>query len=153
MKKLIFLFLMISAIANAQSVNLNIGDSQLKGIAGASFQYENFSIDGGWRPMLLRYPKRWEHSFSGCMTFYSQAKGDAVYISAGGSSAGMLYQGKTSFETESSVLALIGLRYFPHRDMPMIGRNVSFNTGIGVNMARDAVMLAMEFVVNFKMTK
>jgi hypothetical protein len=138
---------------NAQSINLRIGDSQAKGCVGAEFQYENFSISGGWRPMLLKYPNRWEHSFSGAMTFFSTERGNAVYLTAAVSSEGMLYQGKTRFETEPSVMVLAGLRYYPNRDIPYISKKISFDWGIGINMAQDVVQFSMEFIVNFNVFK
>jgi hypothetical protein len=155
MKTLItFLLLFCCLTIDAQfSLNLRVGDSQAKGCVGAEFQYENFSISGGWRPMLLKYPNRWEHSFSGAMTFFSTERGNAVYLTAAASSEGMLYQGKTRFETEPSVMVLAGLRYYPNRDIPYISKKISFDWGIGINMAQDVVQLAMEFVVNFNVFK
>ncbi len=155
MKKLILFFLMIPAISNAQTINLRIGDSQAKGCAGMELKYGNVSLSAGWRPMKLLYPDRWFHSFSGALTLFTNPDPgrESLYFTTAAASAGMVYydRPKYNYEPEPSVMALIGLRYFPHRDIPEFTNRISFDVGTGVNMSTHCTALAIEFIVNFNM--
>ena len=152
MKTLITFVLLFCCIElNAQELNLRVGDSQVKGCAGIEFKYGNVSLSAGWRPIKLLYPDRWFHSFSGAFTIFNNPGGESYYFTCAAASAGMIYYDalKYNYEPEPSVMALIGLRYFPHRDIPELTNRISFDVGMGVNMSTHCTALAMEFIVNF----
>lgn len=156
MKTLVtFVLLFCGTLLNAQTLNLRIGDSQAKGCAGVEFKYGNISLSAGWRPMKLLYPDRWYHSFSGALTLFANPGGESLYFTTAAASAGMVYYDKSeyNYEPEPSVIALIGLRYFPHRDIPEFTNRISFDVGTGVNMSTHHTVLAIEFIVNFSLTK
>jgi hypothetical protein len=80
MKTIIILLFLCQALS--AQINLRIGDSEIKGLAGIEAKLSHYSIAAGWRPYYINH-HGYEQSFCSAVTYYINPRGESIYLSAG----------------------------------------------------------------------
>ena len=133
MKRLIFILLFIIATLNLKSqISIYAGDSELKGLLGTELQYHRLSLSVGWRPNRYFLDDRVD-SYSACITYYQPIEEKQFYLSIGMASKGLAHETNLILVTQPSMLAVLGVRAYPHLYFPKISNRWKTDTGIGIN--------------------
>ena len=154
MKKLIFLFLFIPCIVNAQ-VFIHAGASPLKGLIGAEFQVQNFSLSTGYRFNYLWSAGR-IHSWSGSLNYYFRIEPALLYVSAGFATKGIVAQNEYGMWTTPvcAQYLMVGTRYYPHEVAKGFPERISFDLEIGGSISNYSSMdMVIDFEVNVAITR
>jgi len=141
------------------SLDVNIGDSELRGLAGIELQVSRFALVGGWRPGLTPSGDHL-NSWSAGLVVYGDEHVDLVgrilniYASAGLASQGYTYMIEPydyqHYKTVSSVIILVGAKtvLFPESN-----KNILCKFGVGCNISDVGVIPAFEVVFSYKLFK
>jgi hypothetical protein len=156
MKKLITILLFIPFPLMAQ-LTVHIGDSQSKGMVGLEYRYGTISIAAGYLLMCINTDKiKYYNSYSGAITFYSNPEKTSWYFRMAGSSAGIFYQDKKiglEYLSEPSVMGLLGLRFYPYKEIWWWNKRISLDFGAGINMSHQHILPTIECTINFDITR
>jgi hypothetical protein len=164
MKKFIIsLFLFTGIVLNAQnpiSLDLNFGDSELRGLAGIELQMNRYALNIGWRPGII--PEDYcINSYSTGLTIYGNQHTEFsffvynYYISAGYASKGYIYSNdfpffNSNFKIVPSAIVLIGIKSIM---LPEISQRLMCKTGIGCNVSEHGSLFAFEVIISYTLFK
>jgi hypothetical protein len=166
MKKLFFVIsaMLISTLIFAQrptTLNVRLGDSEIKGVAGVEFQRSHLSIAAGWRPVQTPIEAKTIHSFSTAVTVYSSnCNNTSFYGSLGYASCGyMWYQDviypylthSKGFLPEASVAGIIGLRINLRDIFHNASSRLLLDVGAGLHASGHSNMVSIEMLLNYSL--
>jgi hypothetical protein len=156
MKKLIFLFLMISAIANAQvAFHTTLGgdlSGNANGFVGAEFQASNVAVVACWRPFSIG-DKMYTDGFSLGTKFYLYAFRTTPYFSSTIITHGKYQLSDVTGEAKRSMELLIGLRAYPFQMNDNIIDRLSFDVATGIDIGEHQTVPVVNITVNFTLFK
>lgn len=140
------------------ALNLRIGDSETKGLAGLELQVSRLSFSAGWRPESIPFVRE-IHSLDLALTLYGKQWYESSYFfTVARASQGVIYKKRidiygitTEYGVEPSYLFQVGYRanLADMLGIPTMTRRISWDTGIGWNFSEHANMFAFEVVWNF----
>ena len=151
MKHLLYILIFLPFSAQSQ-INIYSGYGQLKGLTGIEAQYKDVSLSLGYIPAQW-YFKSANQSFSGAVTFYQDIEKETYYLSMGVTSSGISHYENGCLNSEPSVMAMVGTRFYLKDIDFAISRRWKIDCGIGVNHIQGCTLLTWELLINFTLIK
>jgi hypothetical protein len=154
-KALLLVLLLLASVATVKaqvSLNIRIGDSMIKGLAGIELQASNISISTSVRPARLPFNSTML-CYSICGTYYLWQYQTSPYISTGITTHGRYEMSDITGKSVRSFLVIGGIRVYPSNFSERCSERLSIDIGAGANFSEYKTIPSIELMFNWALFK